>query len=422
MIVVENKHIDGTVFYSYDGTTARVCMEFVVSRDPLLRFEHLLPSLSRKLLPCPVEGRETTYHFWARNALYHGLRFLGLSSGNKVLVPAFHCRTVVEPVIQFGCEVVFYNIHQDGTVDFEDLRGKIDSQTKALLAIHYFGVLQPVQQLQKFCHEHGLFLIEDCAHILCGDIDGEAIGSFGDISIFSWRKFFPMPDGGVLVRNRDFPQASIDWERLTVWGQMKIIKNLIEQAIHDSTRQEQVVSLHADMDVSLSEVSSIEGENVLPQVMANNHQVAEFDYSQVNWPMSQWSQSILKNIDLPSIVQKRKDNTKALFSAMNELADIHPWGSVGATNICTWAFPVVATTRRDLHVKLRKRGIQAFSWDGVIHPALALEKFPEAKFLYEHLVLLPNQQSLSQHDIHLVIEGVKDVLSNGGCSQQAVQS
>ena len=186
-------------------------MKFIVSRDPSLPIQYLFSSPTRKNLPKPVQGRTTFYHFWARNALFHGLGLLGLKAGDKVLVPAFHCRTVVEPIIQFGCEVVFYNVYRDGIIDFEDIEDKVDTQTKAILAIHYFGVLQPVHRLQAFCRKHKLYFIEDCAHILLGGIDGNPIGSFGDVSIFSWRKFFPLYDGGLLVQNHDSSSLHVNW-------------------------------------------------------------------------------------------------------------------------------------------------------------------------------------------------------------------
>ncbi len=394
-------------------------MEFVVSRDPILHSRFLFPFLSQKNLPSPVKGRPTTYHFWARNALFHGLRVLGLKPGDSVLVPAFHCRTVVDPVLQYGCKAVFYNVHRDGSVDFEDITRKIDCCTKAIVAIHYFGVLQPVHQLREFCQQYELFLIEDCAHVLMGDIAGTPIGGMGDISIFSWRKFFPLYDGGLLVCNTVVPPADMRWERLGGWFHLKIVKNLIEKFLRDTVQQRKCVSLHSYSFSTTSETTKKQEENVQDHAQVPTQQ-AEFDYSQVNWPMSRWSKAILNQIDIPSVIQTRKANTRMLFNALRSMPDIQPWSTIDEQSICAWAFPIVISTRQGIHVKLRERGIQAFSWDGVIHPTLSLEKFPEAKFLYEHLVLLPNQQSLTRHEINLVIQGIKDVLQVQGSCQSEI--
>ena len=397
-------------------------MKFVVSRDPLLSSCLLLPSLTHKLLPGPVSGRATTYHFWARNALFHGLRVLGIKFGDKVLVPAFHCRTVVEPVLQFGCQIVFYNVHRDGSVDLEDIHQKIDSQTKAVIAIHYFGVPQAVEQLQALCQHYSLFLIEDCAHILMGEINGAQIGSFGDVSIFSWRKFFPVYDGGILVRNQGSSQAvDIPWDKINGWFQLKIMKNLLEKSFRDRARQKKPALLLAEsFSNELLGPLGIE-KNSRAHVQSDTQKV-EFDMSQVNWPMSRWSQSILKKIDLPSVIQKRKAHSGVMWRAIQSFSDIAPWDPTEAPSLCAWAFPVIAPSRRDVHVKLREKGIQAFTWGGVIHPTLPLEKFPDAKFLYEHLILLPNQQSLTQAEIDLVLKGLESILENKSLANTQLSS
>ena len=389
-------------------------MAFVVSRDPRLSFRLLWPSLAACKLPVPVKTQKstTTYHFWARNALYHGLRSLGLKAGDKVLVPAFHCYTMIEPVVRFGCEIIFYNVTREGVVDFEDIVGKIDDQTKAIIAIHYFGVLQPAQKLRAFCDEHRLLLVEDCAHVLLGDIDGRAVGSFGDVSIFSWRKFFPIYDGGLLVCNNGLSPEPIPCQSLDMWLQLKIIKNLLEKCLSD--RQRTIKSSLYKQSLSVTQ----QNESSSVTDLSSKHDLryspsGGFDFMQVNWPMSRWSKRILTKIDIPAVVQQRKAYSTNLFNAVSSLAGVEPWASVGGHDVCAWGFPIVVRDQRDVHVRLRGKGIQAFSWDGVIHPALPLDQFPDAKFLYDHVVLLPNHQSLTPEEQHVLVRGLEDVIRLG---------
>ncbi|GJL65566.1 MAG: hypothetical protein NPIRA05_05370 [Nitrospirales bacterium] len=384
------------------------CMEFVVSRDPRLLIQSLIPSLSRKALPGPVKGSVTSYHFWARNALFHGLGALGLQPGDKVLVPAFHCSTVVEPILHYGCVVVFYHVNRDGIVDFEDMARKVDSLTKAVLAIHYFGVLQPVKTIREFCHHHQLFFIEDCAHLLMGEGDDGPLGSVGDISIFSWRKFFPIYDGGMLVCNQAQMLPTVPWDGFGGWLHLKIVKNLFEKYLSDRSAVRLPVVLNCENPDPEREDCVSEAEvraKLQPKTLS-----AEFDALQINWPMSPWSRFILEHIDLPAVMQKRQEHSKFLNQALGEVSGVRPWSTAGVNGVCAWAFPIVSENRTDLHIQLRKRGIQSFSWDGVIHPSLPLEEFQDARFLYERLVLLPNHQSLTQEELHFVIESVKDVL------------
>ncbi len=384
------------------------CMEFVVSRDPRLLIQNLIPSLSRKALSGPVRGSLTSYHFWARNALFHGLGALGLQAGDKVLVPAFHCSTVVEPILHYGCEVVFYNVNRDGIVDFEDIARKVDSRTKAVIAIHYFGVLQPLPTIRDFCQDHQLFFIEDCAHLLMGESEDDPLGRVGDISIFSWRKFFPIYDGGMLVCNHASQLPTVSWDGLGGWLHLKIVKNLFGKYLSDRSAARPPVALNREKRESEVEDSVSEDETRTKFKSKAPHR--EFDALQLNWPMSPWSRFILENIDLSAVMQKRQEHSKFLNQALGELSGVRPWSTEGVNGVCAWAFPIVAENRTDLHVQLRKRGIQSFSWGGVIHPSLPLEEFQDARFLYEHLVLLPNHQSLTREELHFIIESVRDVL------------
>ena len=51
--------------------------------------------------------------FWARNAIFHGLRALGIQPGQKILVPAYLCTAAIEPIEYFGAEVEFYAIRSE---------------------------------------------------------------------------------------------------------------------------------------------------------------------------------------------------------------------------------------------------------------------------------------------------------------------
>ena len=113
-------------------------MDYLFPKDPILPWSTLLSFAKQTILPSPIPTHPTSYWFLARNALYQGLKALRLQPGDEVLVPAYHCNTLVEPIIQFGLNVVFYNIRRDCQADFEHLESKIHTKTKAIVMIHYF--------------------------------------------------------------------------------------------------------------------------------------------------------------------------------------------------------------------------------------------------------------------------------------------
>ena len=76
------------------------------------------------------------------------------------------------------------------------------SSVRAMIVVHYFGLPQPMTAIRRFCDEHRIALIEDCAHALFGQTDDQPIGSTGDYAIASLAKFLPTTDGGCLVGKR----------------------------------------------------------------------------------------------------------------------------------------------------------------------------------------------------------------------------
>jgi len=90
---------------------------FLIPKDPLLRWSFFLPRLYREALPLPFSLSQTQHVFWGRNAIYHGLAALGISRNDTVLVPAYHCAAAIEPIVQYGAKVTFYNVRQDCTPD-----------------------------------------------------------------------------------------------------------------------------------------------------------------------------------------------------------------------------------------------------------------------------------------------------------------
>src|SRR5678816_1115954 len=120
---------------------------------------------------------EARYSFsLARNALYHGLKLLGIVPGERVLVPAYVCRAAIDPLVAYGVNVDFYAVTRNCEPVIADLEERISPLTKALLLVHYFGFPHKLSAIRNLCKKHGLMLIEDCAHVLCGENEGVPIG------------------------------------------------------------------------------------------------------------------------------------------------------------------------------------------------------------------------------------------------------
>src|SRR5207249_7185501 len=70
-----------------------------------------------------------------------------------------------------------------------------------LYVIHYLGWPQPMPALVDLCRQRGILVVEDCALALLSGMDGQALGTFGDWSIYCLYKTLPVPNGALLVQN-----------------------------------------------------------------------------------------------------------------------------------------------------------------------------------------------------------------------------
>ena len=166
-------------------------------------------------LPGLLNARYRCYTTSGRAAIALALRALGIRPGDKVLVPTYHCPTMIAPVVQAGAHPLFYPITASGEADLEWLRRAVSAGTRAMLAAHYFGIPLPMSRLREFCDARRIALIEDCAHAFFGVCEGLAVGSWGDLAIASLPKFFPVPEGGLIASGarplNDLTSAPCSW-------------------------------------------------------------------------------------------------------------------------------------------------------------------------------------------------------------------
>src|SRR6185312_9298341 len=175
-----------------------------------------------------AEARSRYLFTMARYALYHGLRASRLAPGDEVLMPAYICDAAVKAVRAFGVVPVFYRITRECSIDFQDIENRISPRSKALLFVHYFGFAQGLKPVREFADTYKLLLIEDCAHVLRGRSEGRPLGTAGDFSIFSWRKFLPVFDGAELRFNSTSFAEPPELRREPLLFDLKAVKYLLD--------------------------------------------------------------------------------------------------------------------------------------------------------------------------------------------------
>ncbi len=97
-------------------------------------------------------------------------------------------------------------------IDADKIESMITPHTTAILAVHVFGTPCNVEKIQEVADRYGLKVVYDAAHAFGVEIDGKGIGTFGDISMFSFHatKLYHTVEGGALVHNNKHLKQRID--------------------------------------------------------------------------------------------------------------------------------------------------------------------------------------------------------------------
>lgn len=380
--------------------------EFVVPRDPAPARAYLHWRKQPYLIAPPGSQRVVQEYFFARNAIYHGMSVLGITPAHRVLVPAYICRAAIEPIQALGIGCDFYAVRADCRPDFEHLRAAIRPETRAVLAVHYFGFPQPIRELRALCDQHGLALIEDCAHVLRGSLDGAELGSFGDISMFSWRKFLPVADGALLWINPPRRAPAVAWEGHPPLRELKAAYRQIEAVANRKDDPPWWRLLLRPLQYRTARRAPAAGSSAGPVLDSTS---MEFDERAVNWRMTWPSRALLQRSDLARISAARRRNYELLADSLRTVSAVELLHPVLDSAVCPWVLPMFIKGVERPHLPLRARGIPAVTWEGVRPSVWTQGQFPSADALYENLVLLPVHQGLGAADLETIAAQVRAI-------------
>ena len=137
-------------------------------------------------------------------ALDIAIKTLKLKPGDEIIVPNFTIISCVNEIIREGVKPVFVDADPiTFNINADIIERKITPKTRAILIVHIYGLPVDLKKILKIKKKYNLKLIEDCAEQLGQTFDNKPIGSFGDISTFSFfaNKHITTGEGGMLVTN-----------------------------------------------------------------------------------------------------------------------------------------------------------------------------------------------------------------------------
>ncbi len=303
-------------------------------------------------------------------ALHLALLGLGVGKGDEVIVPTFTFVSTAAVVRHVGATPVFIDSKiDDWTLDENQLDKLKTSKTKAVISVDIYGVPCNYDYIEKWCKKNKIFLIEDAAEAHGAKYKNKMVGSFGDVSCFSFfgNKIITTGEGGMCLMNDE-----------KLYEKMRVLK-------HHGMNQ--------------------------PGVYLN--EVVGYNYRLTN---IQAAVGLAQLERIGAFIKKRKEHDHLYKSLLKGIPEISFQPIPSGTVPSFWFFNILIDGSVDeIRKLLSDKGIDTRPLFPTIssqkaYPEFARgKKFPVAEMLHKKGLTLPSSSKLLDKDIKYIAENLKNI-------------
>ena len=146
----------------------------------------------------------------ATSALRAAYSVAGIGEGDAVITSPISFVATSNMFVDLGAIPIWCDVKLDGNINEKQIEKLITPQTKAIVPIDFAGKPVEIERIKEIAKKHNLLLIQDASHALGSSVKGKKIGSFADMTIFSFHAIKPITTsegGAVLTDNEDFAKA-----------------------------------------------------------------------------------------------------------------------------------------------------------------------------------------------------------------------
>jgi dTDP-4-amino-4,6-dideoxygalactose transaminase len=381
--------------------TSRFRREIFALKDMTLAPVMLLPRPLPRLERFPFNHPSIRYHYLGRYANLELLGALGLE-GQEMLFPSYFEPQILSTAIAAGVRPRFYPVHHGMRVDIEELVAALTPATRAIFLIHYVGFPAPVREAMEVARERDLLVIEDCAHALLTELEGQPLGSIGHGAIFSFYKWAPVPNGGALVVRGPVvrePEAGCRPTRASsvALPAFSLLDNL---------------AFRGGMPGRMLRRGARSGGRWANQI-AHLRYVStggeQLDRGQYGLAMSSIGHRILRAQRFDQIAAKRQRNYRLLADLLMDIAP--PVQGHLPPGVTPLFYPTEVDRKGEVLAELARRGVEGRNFWTNRHPLLPSGLFPESDLMRERIMELPIHQDLDEDAIADVARNLRAVLS-----------
>lgn len=363
-------------------------------------------------IPSVLDAGNVVHVTTGRVAIALALEIMGLEPGQKILVPAYHCASMIMPLSWVRAEPAFYRVREDMSVDLDDVAAKIDGSAKALMVTHYFGFPQDMLRIRRFCDDHGLKLVEDCAHSFFGRVDGRPVGAYGDFAIGSPRKFFPAFDGGCLV-SRNCDLKAIRTREQGLGANLKAALTLCQDAIGFG----RLPALRPAVDGLKSlrdrlRGAAIEADDPTTDATGNPAQnnsgdFAEFDAEWIDKKPMAVSRFVMRHVSKERVITGRRRNYAILLDGLTDLPGCRPLLPELPEDVVPYMFPIWVDRLDRVFSRLEDDAVPMHRFGQFLAPGIDEAVCEVSSRLSRHALQLPCHQDLTREELGSIIDRVR---------------
>jgi len=365
--------------------------------------------------PCLLDLPRAQLSHSGRASIVLALEMIGVGPGERVLVPTYHCPTMIAPVTQRGALPLFYPLGADGSPDLAWIAAQDLTGVRAILAAHFFGIPQHLQPLRAWCDQGGIRLIEDCAHALFGVSDGRPVGSWGDLAIASLTKFLPVPEGGCLVNNRLQGQAFPDLGRPGAKKQLKAAFDIMHIGVHHG----RLKGLDRPFSGLLNLLNRVKNRGLAATPAAGQSTPAEpddyaesfdIDLGQSHQALTAACGWIAGQAPRERIVEGRRQQYRFFAQAFADQQEFRPLMPQLPEHCAPYVFPLWVEHPDPGYFELRRLGLPVSRWDR-LWPEVSQIAGDHGHDWSHHILQLACHQDLSLDERQRMVALVKSVYS-----------
>ena len=141
------------------------------------------------------------------DAIILALQAINTKKGDEIITTSHTAFATIAAIVDVGAIPIFVDIkEEDFNIDVSKIENKITKKTKAIIAVHIYGNPVNIQELIRIKKKNKITLIEDCAQAHGAEYDKIKVGTFGDLSCFSFyptKNLSTFGDGGMVSTNNN---------------------------------------------------------------------------------------------------------------------------------------------------------------------------------------------------------------------------